>query len=47
MQDRVWEALGLLSWKFRGSTGSVAPIQVSITLGEEFSNKRHRWKKNC
>ena len=47
MQAEVWEVLGLLSGRLRGPTGSVALIQVSITLGEEISNKRHRWERNC
>lgn len=41
-QAEVGEALGLLSWRFRKVTVSVAPTRLSITLGEEFWNRRHK-----
>lgn len=42
LQAEVGEALGLLSWRFRRVIGSVAPIWLSITLGEEFWNRRYK-----
>ena len=37
LQAEVGEALDLLSWRFGRVTLSVAPIQLSIALGEESS----------